>query len=114
MRYLPEENAYVVQLGRFRGLVEVEEAGFFVRDVDAESGLLTLSDGTSESLEVSSLRVSPRDGALLCTVKRDLVPGGLPARFRQAAQAELLAAVEEGPRGPRLRVAGSAHSLPEL
>ncbi|HME70993.1 MAG TPA: hypothetical protein VKM54_14150, partial [Myxococcota bacterium] len=28
VRFLPEERKYVVQLGRFRGEIEVEEAGF--------------------------------------------------------------------------------------
>ena len=84
VRYLPDEGAYVVQLGRFRGLLEVEEAAFFVRSFDARTGTLSLSDGSKEALEVASLRVSPIDGALLCSVKRDLAPGraagALPAR----------------------------------
>ena len=114
VRYLPEQGVYVVQLGRFRGVVEVEEAGFFVREFDGETGRIRLSDGSAEPLDVSSLRASARDGALLCAVKRDLVPGGVAARFRQAAQAELLAAVEEGADGPELRIAGGALRLPEL
>jgi hypothetical protein len=61
---------------------------------------------------VASLRPSSHDGALLCTVKRGLVPDGLPARFFQAAQAELLAAVEETDDGPALVVAGRLHPLP--
>ena len=36
VRYLPEQGKYVVQIGRFRGEIEVEEAGFFVRDSNVE------------------------------------------------------------------------------
>jgi hypothetical protein len=114
VRYLPDERAYVVQLGRFRGLLEVEEAAFFVRSFDAETGAVSLSDGSSEPLEVASLRVSPIDSALLCRVKRDLAEGGLLARFQHAAQAELLAAVEEAPGGPAVRVGDICVELPTL
>ena len=34
VRYLPDEGKFVVQLGRFRGQIEVEEAAFFVRAFD--------------------------------------------------------------------------------
>jgi len=112
VRYLPEEGVYVVQLGRFRGQIELEETGFFVTGFDADDGIVRLSDRTEEPLEVAGLRPSPHDGALLCTVKRELVPGGLPARFFQAAQAELLAAVEDMPEGPAVLMAGCPHPLP--
>jgi hypothetical protein len=114
VRYLPDAGVFVVQLGRFRGQIEVEEAAFFVRDFDPGSGQLRLSDASAEPLEPASLRVSPRDGALLCRVKRDLAPDGLLARFRQAAQAALLHAVEETPGGPCLRLGGALHPLPDL
>ncbi len=114
VRYLPDVDRYVVQLGHFRGQIELEEAGFFVRSFDAPSGLLSLSDGTQSPLSVESLRVSPIDGALLCTVKRDLVPEGLTARFEHAAQAELWNAVEETPEGPCLRSGSVSTLLPDL
>ncbi len=112
VRYLRVEGVYVIQLGRFRGQIEVEEAGFFVREVDLERGTLRLSDGSVEPLDLASLRVSPHDGAWLCTVKRDLREGGLPARFTHASQAELLAAVEEGEAGLGLRIGGERRRLP--
>jgi hypothetical protein len=112
VRYLPEEGVYVVQLGRFRGQIELEETGFFVTGFDAADGSVRLSDRSEEPLEVASLRPSPHDGALLCTVKRGLVPDGLPARFFQAAQAELLAAVEDTAEGPAVLMAGRPHPLP--
>ncbi len=81
VEYLPDEGKYVVRLGRFRGQVEIEEAGFFVRAVDLERGEISLSDGSREPLDVASLHESPIDGALLCRVKRELVAAGLLARF---------------------------------
>ena len=113
VRYLPEEGKYVVQLGHFRGQIELEECGFFVRDVDAEAGLLALSDGSREPFDPETLHPSHLDDGWLCTVKRGLAPGGLPARFTQAAWAELLQALEETAQGPALRVAGALHRLPE-
>jgi hypothetical protein len=114
VRYLPDEDKYVVQVGRFRGQVEPEEAAFFVRGFDPGSATLALSDGSRERLDVASLHLSPRDGALLCRVKRDLHPDGLLARFHHAAQAELLCAVEEGAEGPALRTDAGLLPLPDL
>jgi hypothetical protein len=107
VRYLPEERKYVVQVGRFRGQIEVEDTGFFVRSLDAASGSIELSDRSREPLDAGTLEVSPEDGAYRCRVKRELAPpDGLPARFTHAAQAELLHALEETPDGPALRLAG--------
>jgi hypothetical protein len=110
VRYLADERKFVVQLGRFRGEIEVEEAAFFVRDYDAASGELALSDGSREPLDADSLVASPRDGAFLCRVKRALAPEGLLARFRHAAQAQLLDALEGPDDAPRVRA--GARSLP--
>jgi len=114
VRYLPEEAVFVVQLGRFRGQIEVEEAGFFVRSFDPASGRISLSDRSEEPLEPQSLRVSTRDGAFLCLVKRDLIAPGLLARFGHAAQAQLLAAVEESGGQLCLRLADRLLALPAL
>lgn len=114
VRFLPDEGKYVVQVGRYRGQIDVEEAGFFVRSVECATGTLELSDGSSEALDLGSLRPSRRDGALLCTVRRDGVSEGLPARFRHAAQAELLLAVEEDEEGPFLTVADRRVPVPAL
>jgi hypothetical protein len=126
--YLPDEAKYVVTLRHFRGEIEVEEAGFFVRAFDRETGRIALSDRSEELLDPATLARSPIDGALLCRVKRALAPqvarsepkanevheAGLLARFSHSAHAELLHAVEEGPRGMRLRVAGTWRPLPDL
>ena len=112
--YLPEEGKYVVRLGHFRGEIEVQEAGFFVRTIDCRTGEIALSDGSRERLDVASLTTSSIDGALLCRVKRALVAEGLLARFSSAAQAELLLASEE--RGERMvvRLGEREEALPEL
>lgn len=112
--YLPDQDKYIVRLGHFRGQIEIEEAAFFVREVDFTQGSVALSDGTRAPLEVASLRSSPIDGALLCTVKRDLRPEGVPARFTHASQAELLNAVEEVGTGVALRLRGELRALPDL
>ncbi len=114
VRFLPAEGVFVVQLGRFRGQIEVEEAGFFVRSFDSASGLIALSDGSDEPLAPESLHVSARDGAFLCRVKRDLSAPGLLARFGHAAQAQLLGAVEERAGQARLRIGGRDVALPQL
>ena len=108
--YLPEEQKYIVRLQHFRGEIEVEEAGFFVREVDLEAGEIVLSDGTRECLDLSTLTLSPIDEAMLCRVKRDLAPEGLLARFTHSAQAELLQAVE--PEGDAFVVSLAGRRLP--
>jgi len=111
--YLPEQRVYVVEVGRFRGMIEVEETGFFVRDVDLERGEVSLSDGSVEPLDVSSLSLSPIDGAFLCRIKTGLVADGVPARWLHGPQAELLGAVEEQAGRAGLPVAGEWMPLPE-
>jgi hypothetical protein len=112
--YLAEEQKYVVTLRHFRGEIEVEEAAFFVRAFEPSSGVLSLSDQSVEVLDPSTLSLSPRDGALLCRVKRELAPGGLPARFMHGAHAELMHAVEEREGGFVLRAGGALHPFPDL
>lgn len=117
VRYLPEVDKFVVQVQQFRGEIEIEEAGFFVRAFDAERGTISLSDGTEETLDVAGLATSTRDGALLCRVKSGLVSGGLLARFGHAAHAELMNAVESDEAEPgtlRLRIGGERVALPPL
>ena len=112
--YLPAEQKYVVTLRHFRGEITVEEAAFFVRAFDPDTGRIALSDRSEETLEPATLAASPIDGALLCRVKRALVPEGLVARFAHAAHAELLQAVEAAESGMRLRIGAVWHALPEL
>lgn len=115
VRYLPADGKYVVTLGHFRGQLDVEECGFFVRRVDLATGMIALSDGTEERLDPASLRTSALDAdALLCTVKRHIAAYGLPARFLQSAQAELLLGVEETDAGVALRIGGALQLLPSF
>ncbi len=109
VKFLPDEGPegkYVVTLRHFRGEVTVEECGFFVREFDATTGRIRLSDRSEEDLDARSLRWSPRDGALLCTIKRDLRPEGVPARFDHGAHADLLQALDEEGGAFALEVAG--------
>jgi len=92
VRYLPEEGGvYVVQIGRFRGVIEVEEAGFFVRELDLERGTVRLSDQSEELLDVSGLSTSDRDGA---------------------AQADFMNAIDES--GENVAIKGRSFPLPDL
>jgi hypothetical protein len=112
--YLPDEQKYVVQIGRFRGQIEIEEAGFFVRALDLDAGEIVLSDGSRERLRVESLRPADGDGALLCQIKHELRPGGLPARFLHSPQADFLGAVIDQGGGRLSVVLGrEAYPLPE-
>ena len=41
VRYVPEEGKFVVQVNQFRGEIEVEEAGFFIRVFDPRAAAST-------------------------------------------------------------------------
>jgi hypothetical protein len=114
--YLPDEQKFVVTLRHFRGEIEIEEAGFFVRELDLERGRLRLSDGREEVLRPGSLTLSPIDGALLCRIRPEArPPEGLLARFSHATHAELLQAVEALPDGSLvLRIGSEAAPIPAL
>lgn len=114
VEYLADEKKFIVRLHHFRGEVVVEEAGFFVREVDFAMGEVILSDGSREALDLTTLSTSPIDDALLCRVKRDLEPGGLLARFTHAAQAELLGAVETEGDAFYVQLAGERRAFPEI
>jgi len=115
VRYLADEDKYVVQVGRFRGEIEVEEAAFFVRTIDLAEGEMTLSDGSVAALEPGSLHWSETDGALLCRIGRADTSRRVLARFDRSAHAELLLATEEDSSGiPVLELAGAQRPLPGL
>ena len=114
--YLPTESKFIVKVGQFRGQIEIEEAGFFVREIDLSEGQVRLSDGSSEPLVLNTLEVSPLDGALLCGVKQTLFAKGLKARFSHSAQSEFLGAAEEAEEGEGwvVEMAGRRERIPEL
>jgi hypothetical protein len=113
VRYLPDEDVFVVTLGRFRGQIEVEEAAFFVRSIDLPTGCLTLSDGSEEALDPSTLAISPRDGALLCRIPRAASATDVLARFDPGPHAELLLTAEAGDAGVSVACGGRRYSLPD-
>ncbi|MFI5314469.1 MAG: hypothetical protein ACHQ6T_02110 [Myxococcota bacterium] len=108
VRYAEAERTFVVQLGPFRGWLDVEDTAFFVDAYDAETGELELSDRTREPLDAATLSADD-DDALRCTVK-----GRFAARFTRAAQAELLAAVELEGDAVRVRAGAERRSAPGL
>jgi hypothetical protein len=88
VRWAEAERTFVVQLGVFRGWLEVEDTAFFVTGYDAATGEIELSDRSRERLAAHTLSVDA-DDVLRCTVK-----ARFPARFTRAAQAHLLEAVD--------------------
>ena len=108
VRYLDEEAAWVVQLGHFRGQIEIEDAPFFVETYDAKTAVIALSDRTEERLAPETLEVRT-DDVLYCRVK-----GRFDARFTRTAQAMLLDAIEFLDDRPALRVGAARFQLPKL
>jgi hypothetical protein len=108
VRWSEPERTFVVQLGRFRGWLDVEDTAFFVDAWDAATGELELSDRTREPLDPSTLRTDP-DDALRCTVKHRF-----DARFTRAAQEQLAAALEQEGEHLVLVVRNQRLRLPNL
>ena len=109
VRFLDREGVWIVQLGRFRGQIEVEDTPYWVRAYDPSDGGLSLSDETAEPLAPETLSLDP-DGVLRCRVKGTR----FPARFTQSGQAHLLDALELGPTGWLLRVGERLVPTPSL
>jgi hypothetical protein len=104
-----DDGRYEVRIGRERGYVRIEDAPYGVRGATVEPGgpLLHLTDGSSEPLDPSTLRLG-RDGVLRCAVK-----GGHRARFCRAAQASLGQLLEEPEPGRyRLVLGGRPWPIP--
>jgi hypothetical protein len=108
VRFLDEEGVFVVQIGHFRGEIDVEDVPFWVVAYDEASGEIELTDRSAEPLDASSLAPDP-DGALRCQVKRRF-----PARFTHAAQAHLLDAVDTREAVPRIRAGSRLWPAPGL
>ena len=108
VRWADAERTFVVQVGRFRGWLDVEDTAYFVDAWDERTGQLTLSDESREPLAAATLTTDP-DGVLRCTVK-----SRFPARFTRAAQAELLDAIEADGERLLLRSGSERVLLPSL
>ena len=109
VRFLDEEQVWVVQVGRFRGRIDVEDTPFWITAFDCEVGTILLTDGTTEPLSPETLTLDP-DGVLRCVVKK----ARFPARFTRAGQAHLLDALERSRGGWMLRIGACAVAVPGL
>jgi hypothetical protein len=108
VRFADAEGTFIVQIGPFRGWLDVEDTPFFVDAYDAATGEVELSDRTREPLDAESL-AADEDDALRCRVK-----GRFAARFTRSAQAELLAAVELDGDRVVVRAGGERRFAPGL
>ena len=108
VRFAEAERTFVVQVGPFRGWLDVEDTAFFVDAYDEPTGEIQLSDETREPLDPATLRSDP-DGVLRCTVK-----SRFPARFTREAQAELLQAIDSDGEELLLRANHRRIKLPSL
>ncbi len=106
VRYAEEEGVFIVQLGRFRGQIEVEDTPYWVTSFDALDGTVRLTDQSEEPLAVASLGFD-EDGVLRCRVKERF-----SARFERGAQAELLQAIHQDSTVNWLQLAGKRVQLP--
>lgn len=108
MRWGGDAVGFVVQIGHFRGPIEVEDTPWFVTAYHPEAGTIDLTDGSSERLDVASLTLDA-DEVLRCRVK-----GRFAARFTHAGQAHLLDALDLGEDGARLRAGDDWLPVPGL
>jgi hypothetical protein len=108
VRFSDEDGCFLVQIGRFRGAIAVEDVPFWVIGYDEPEGVIATTDGARERLDPATL-TADADHALRCRVK-----GRFPARFTRSAQAELLAQVREKGGRIEVRVAGEWVCAPRL
>ncbi len=108
VRWAEPESTFVVQVGHFRGWLDVEDIAFWVTGYDPRSGELELSDRSAEKIDPRSLSSDP-DEVLRCRVK-----GRFPARFTRAAQAQLLDSVEIEGVAVCLRIGNRCVRVPGL
>ncbi len=108
VRFADAEAVWIVQLGRFRAQIDVEDVPYWVVGYDADDGVAQLTDGSREALATETLRADP-DDCLRCTVK-----GRFDARFTRRAQLELLACVRATASGIEIRSAGAWLRAPRL
>jgi len=109
VRFAEEEGVFVVQLGRFRGQIEVEDVPFWVVAYDPGQGSIDLTDGSSEPIVPRTLRIDADE------VFRVAVKGGrFPARFTRSGQAHLLEHLERRDAGWFLRVGRRWVAVPNV
>ncbi len=108
VRFLEDEGVWVVQLGQFRGQIDVEDTPFWITGFDPTTGGLMLTDATEEPLDPETLSLDP-DGVLRCRVKRRF-----PARFWTQPQSLLFQHLEPGEAGWTLCLGPRRILLPGL
>ena len=102
-----EGGTWVLEIGRFTYPIEVEDTGFFVERVEwGATPTLSLSDGTSETLDPTTL-VYAGDGRLYTTVK----DGEFRARFKRNAYYSVAEHIEEEDGKWVLQLDGSRHAI---
>ena len=97
-----------MQLGHFRGQIDVEDTPFWVTAFDPTTGRLMLTDTTEEPLDPETLSLDP-DDVLRCRVK-----GRFSARFQTQPQSLLFQHVEPGDAGWALCLGRRRIPLPGL
>ena len=106
-----EGGTWVLEVGRFTYPITVEDTGFFVERIDwsARPPRLTLSDETTEPLDVETLEYRP-GGRLYCTVK----DGQFRARFKHSAYHSLTDHLEQQDDKVVLRLGSHRKVLADL
>lgn len=96
LRQHPDDKRFILSNGYDWTYITVDDVPFFVVSacVQPEEIQLTLSDGTTEPLDLESLSIGRHD-ALYCRVKG----GEFEARFQPQAQTELASALFEAEDG---------------
>lgn len=105
----PDDGRYILTNGFDWTYFTVDDVPFFVRSlrIEGDRAILTLSDGSEEPLDPSTLEVGPRD-ALYLEVKG----GSFEARFTPSAQTALGPLLVEGEDGePELRLGGRSYRI---
>ncbi|HUI27276.1 MAG TPA: DUF1285 domain-containing protein [Candidatus Kryptonia bacterium] len=102
------DGGYQIVMGDERARIEVEDTPYVVVAVDSrdQGFCITLNDGTSESLNPTSLRVAA-DAVLSCAVKG----GSERARFLRSAYYQLAPFIVEADGRFVLRCRGQQHAI---
>ena len=108
----PNDGRYVLENGWDWCYLTVDDTPFVIRaaHVDGDSLIATLSDGTTERLAPSGLRVGD-DGSLRCEVRAGAKGGPYPARFDRHALVSLGERLTEKDGGYVLSIGGREHPI---
>lgn len=116
IRRHPDDGRFILENGYDWTYLTVEDTPFFVASLvlepqdsdEVESVQVTLTDGSRESLDPTSLSLD-EEGVVVCRVRG----GAYEARFQPAAQAALGPVLQELPTGGfGVRIDSAVHRLP--